>query len=249
MNNNSYNIRVPKKWARVGMIVLVTALIVAPLTAIASHTFTDVPDSNTFHEDIAWLADAGVTKGCNPPANTEYCPNDEVTREQMSAFMRRLAENKVVDAATAVQANNATTADSATSADNLDGLDSQEFVRTNQVLHASVAVNGDLVTGNAVSAVRLFDGKYMVEFDRNLNNCTASATTGVAGDGGFNFGVTTGVQLLNNEATVYIAKVYGTQDNSYNNPFHLIVVCPTNEVAPLSSGSGTISEDGTQISP
>ncbi len=92
MDDQSYNIRVPKKWVNVGMIVTVTALIVAPLTAIAAHSFTDVPDSNTFHTDIAWLADAGVTKGCNPPANTEFCPDDAVTRGQMSAFMHRFAQ-------------------------------------------------------------------------------------------------------------------------------------------------------------
>ena len=48
----------------------------------------DVADDNVFKADIQWLADAGVTKGCNPPANTEFCPEDNVTREQMSAFMR-----------------------------------------------------------------------------------------------------------------------------------------------------------------
>ncbi|MGD2060274.1 MAG: S-layer homology domain-containing protein [Acidimicrobiia bacterium] len=127
MDDKSFNIRVPKKWARVGMVALVTALIVAPLTAIAAHTFTDVPDSNTFHEDIAWLKDAGVTLGCNPPTNTQFCPKDEVTREQMSAFMRRLAENKVVDAATAVQAENATTADDA---DTVNGKSAADLTTT-----------------------------------------------------------------------------------------------------------------------
>ena len=38
--------------------------------------------------------------GCNPPANTRYCPGDNVTRGQMAAFMKRLAENNVVDVAT-----------------------------------------------------------------------------------------------------------------------------------------------------
>jgi hypothetical protein len=255
MDDSSFNIRVPKKWARVGMIVLVTALIVAPLTAIASHSFTDVPDTNTFHQDIAWLADAGVTKGCNPPENTEYCPKDEVTREQMSAFMRRLAENQVVDAATAIQADNATSADSATTADTaddadtLDGLDSQEFAQASQLLHATVAENGNLVVGNAVSAVRTSDGRYTVEFDRNLNNCTASTTSGVTGiDPGFNFGVTMGVQLLNDEAFVYTGLVGGGEDPTFDNEFHLVVVCPTNEAAPLSGGSGTSSGDGFQTS-
>lgn len=92
MDETSYTVRLPRKWVRVAMIVGVTALIVSPLTALATHTFTDVPNTNTFHSDIAWLEAAGVTKGCNPPANTEYCPNDNVTRGQMAAFMRRLAQ-------------------------------------------------------------------------------------------------------------------------------------------------------------
>jgi hypothetical protein len=50
-----------------------------------------VDDTNTFHDDISWLADAGVTLGCNPPANANFCPEDNVTRGQMSAFMRRFA--------------------------------------------------------------------------------------------------------------------------------------------------------------
>ncbi len=69
-----------------------------PVAAYASHSFTDVPDTNVFHGDISWLADAGVTLGCNPPANDQFCPSDTVTREQMAAFLRRLSENQVVDA-------------------------------------------------------------------------------------------------------------------------------------------------------
>ena len=118
MDDQSFNIRVPKKWARVAMIVTVTALIVAPLTAIASHSFTDVPDSNTFHDDIAWLADAGVTKGCNPPSNTQYCPDDEVTRGQMAAFMKRFAGYIDAEDGTPGQADNTNT---------LDGKDGNEY--------------------------------------------------------------------------------------------------------------------------
>ena len=81
-------------------IAAVTAMLVVPTTVWAIDRFTDVPDTNVFHDDISWLADNGVTLGCNPPANTEFCPSDNVTREQMAAFMRRLAVNGVVDAAT-----------------------------------------------------------------------------------------------------------------------------------------------------
>lgn len=63
----------------------------APAGVMAAHQFTDVPDSSAFHGDIAWLADAGVTMGCNPPANDEFCPDDSVKRQQMAAFLRRFA--------------------------------------------------------------------------------------------------------------------------------------------------------------
>ncbi len=50
--------------------------------------FTD-DDGNVFEQNIDILATAGITKGCNPPANTQFCPNDNVTRGQMAAFMVR----------------------------------------------------------------------------------------------------------------------------------------------------------------
>jgi hypothetical protein len=74
---------------------LVGALVAVPIAVYASHQFTDVPNTNPFHADIDWLADAGVTKGCG---GSSYCPKDNVTREQMAAFMRRLSEGQVVDA-------------------------------------------------------------------------------------------------------------------------------------------------------
>jgi hypothetical protein len=55
----------------------------------SSGPFTDVPSSHTFASDIAWLAKAGITRGCNPPLNTRFCPSDYVTRGQMAAFLVR----------------------------------------------------------------------------------------------------------------------------------------------------------------
>jgi hypothetical protein len=54
----------------------------------APASFTD-DDGSVFEGDIEWLASVGVTKGCNPPANTEFCPADPVTRAQMAAFLVR----------------------------------------------------------------------------------------------------------------------------------------------------------------
>lgn len=55
----------------------------------APSGFTDVLPGHLFAADITWLADAGITKGCNPPSNDLYCPGDVVTREQMATFLVR----------------------------------------------------------------------------------------------------------------------------------------------------------------
>ncbi len=45
--------------------------------------------SSVHAANISALAEAGITKGCNPPDNTMFCPNDPVTREQMATFLTR----------------------------------------------------------------------------------------------------------------------------------------------------------------
>ena len=49
----------------------------------------DDDDDSVFEGDIDRLGTAGVTRGCNPPANTNYCPDKVVTRGQMAAFLHR----------------------------------------------------------------------------------------------------------------------------------------------------------------
>lgn len=51
--------------------------------------FVDVPAGHVFHDDINRLAAADVTRGCNPPNNDRFCPDDRVTRDQMAAFLTR----------------------------------------------------------------------------------------------------------------------------------------------------------------
>lgn len=46
-------------------------------------------DTSIFENDIDLLGTAGVTKGCNPPDNTLFCPDNPVTRGQMAAFLYR----------------------------------------------------------------------------------------------------------------------------------------------------------------
>lgn len=46
-------------------------------------------DGTIFEDDINRLAEAGITQGCNPPDNTNYCPTDPVSRAQMATFLIR----------------------------------------------------------------------------------------------------------------------------------------------------------------
>jgi hypothetical protein len=55
-------------------------------------------DGSVFEADIERLAAAGITKGCNPPVNDRFCPNDYVTRGQMAAFFHRGYENVIFQA-------------------------------------------------------------------------------------------------------------------------------------------------------
>ncbi len=98
-----------KAKGRVLLAWVIVGLLLIPAAAGAAGVFDDVPAGNTFEADIEWLASVDVTRGCNPPANTQYCPDDSVTRAQMAAFLHRLSNN-VVDAAT------------------IDGIDSADLV-------------------------------------------------------------------------------------------------------------------------
>jgi hypothetical protein len=60
--------------------------------AWASDLFTDVPDSNPFHDDISAIAYAGITSGktCDPPGTwPTYCPTEPITRQAMAAYVHR----------------------------------------------------------------------------------------------------------------------------------------------------------------
>ncbi len=86
--------RLAKRLTRVGLVALMLAL---PVMVSASHQFTDVPTSHTFHAAIAKLYGARLTAGCTA---TKFCPNANVTRGQMAAFLNRGLGRAAGDAGT-----------------------------------------------------------------------------------------------------------------------------------------------------
>ncbi len=66
------------------------AIALALLAAVLPPGGTFIDDDNNVHEgSIEAIAAEGVTKGCNPPLNDRFCPQDTVTRETMAAFLDR----------------------------------------------------------------------------------------------------------------------------------------------------------------
>lgn len=75
-------------------VVLILLVLMVPVAVIAAGgPFTDDDDS-LFERHIEWLKTNNVTLGCNPPINDHFCPDANVTRGQMAAFMHRLADSQ-----------------------------------------------------------------------------------------------------------------------------------------------------------
>jgi hypothetical protein len=76
------------KARRSGLFALILLLVAVAGPAQATGIFID-DDGNPHEANIEIIATAGITEGCNPPANDRYCPTNPVTRGQMAAFLRR----------------------------------------------------------------------------------------------------------------------------------------------------------------
>jgi hypothetical protein len=94
-----------------------------PLSLFAANPFNDLVPGSVHNADIDAIYNAGITTGCVP--NVSYCPTANVTRQEMASFLARTAgiggHPPVVNALTAVNANNANT---------VDGKNANEIVRS-----------------------------------------------------------------------------------------------------------------------
>ena len=78
---------IPRRRRRRLLVVGVAILMLAvPVAVSASHIFSDVPTSSSYHTPVTRLVGAGITAGCG---GGKYCPNAAVTRGQMAAFLSR----------------------------------------------------------------------------------------------------------------------------------------------------------------
>ena len=68
------------------ILILAVAALAFPLGVLASHQFSDVPTSASYHDDVESLVEAGITAGCG---GGNFCPTNAVTRAQMAQFLTR----------------------------------------------------------------------------------------------------------------------------------------------------------------
>ena len=236
---------------KVAMIVVVLAVLIAPVAAAgATSLWADVPDDSIFVNDTNWMKVTGVSIGCNPPANTNYCPKDFLTREQMAAFMHRLSDAQVVNAATAIDAENAENADA------VDGRDANELMSitgsdsgslkgfspqppaSNAVLLATltgfeVPISGGVITalGNAQADVVSGTQAGLVWIDIDGGGTCTSPIPDAAGTGAYLVGE--GETLLETTSAIRTEQVAaGT---------HRIDLCAAAFGTPLSASTDIIS--------
>jgi hypothetical protein len=164
------------------LIIVFVVLLLAPAAALAAGgTFTDDDDS-VFEADIEWLAGAGVTLGCNPPTNDNFCPDDNVKRGQMAAFMRRFAAYLGAEDGVVSNADSATlagTASMAEDADLLDGISSEAFVQHGEIVlrHSTSELTPNWLGGP--STITYFGAGNAVTGDGAVNiNLTGPAMIG-----------------------------------------------------------------------
>ena len=83
-----------RKLNRYVVLTAVGTMLVALATPVGADpyapggTFVD-DDGNTHEGFIEAIATVGVTEGCNPPANDSFCPEADVSRGEMAAFLAR----------------------------------------------------------------------------------------------------------------------------------------------------------------
>ena len=155
--------------AKKRLIAIVSLVTIILLVAIpVALAFGDVPPGHWAYNGIQRIYHLNITSGCG---GGNYCPDDFVTRAQMAAFMHRLSDNQVVDAATAIEAATALEADHAVAAD--DAMEVNGGTAWMWAHRASPTIGDDIAAdanyaynseGAAITYERTGVGQYAVTF-------------------------------------------------------------------------------------
>ena len=73
------------------MLVTVLYRMANPENNKSTHNFTDVPEGKWYSDAVAWAASNGIVNGIT---STEFAPDNDITREQMSLVFYRFAKMK-----------------------------------------------------------------------------------------------------------------------------------------------------------
>jgi hypothetical protein len=79
-----------KRFLFAGAFALAAVAVSPAAVAAPCAGFTDVDDTSAFCPNVEWLKNRSITLGCT--SATLYCPNDNVTRLSMAAFLNRLGD-------------------------------------------------------------------------------------------------------------------------------------------------------------
>ena len=191
--------RPPRRFLPLVLVALLVALV--PLASLAAGpTFNDLNAGSVHNANIQAIADAGITKGCDP--GVSYCPNGLVTREEMASFLARTAglgtnppvanartaqtAQTALSAQTADTATNATTAQNAVTAQTAtnattaqNAVTAQTAANATSATNATNATNADKLDGYDASALNriAFSGTRLVDSVAVFNFTTVGRVT------------------------------------------------------------------------
>ena len=145
-------------------VALVVVALLVPVTAIATHTFSDVPDGRYYTDAVEWAAENGITTGTSA---TTFSPEDAVTRGQNVTFAYRYDQNIVQPALTELESLQPIARSAGSDVDiELDGLVSAQLlsVEIEAPVAGIIQMHGFVrVDTNALSAIN--DGTVFCWFD------------------------------------------------------------------------------------
>ena len=153
-----------------------------------STDFFDDDEQSIFEGDINRLAASGVTLGCNPPANSKFCPTQTVKRDQMASFLARALINfppNPTTTSTTVGSTTSTTTSSTTS--------------TSTTSSTTSTTSSTTTTTNAPSNPVVTQASFRIYQDGTEGAAGAIAAInegGIVTDNGVTFGMRVGVSNI-----------------------------------------------------